>query len=291
MVVLGYASLDYSMNVTRSPAAGQTSLVTERLSDPWPECGGAARFVRPLTRRGADVSVISWVGTDPEGDEWVRQVTSSGGRLVKGSRLEGASPVAYLIHSGNDLPACVFDAGVSAGVQVQFSTEMQDAVRGSDWCLCSVAPSSAVEAMLDHLPEESHLVWVVKADPDAFPPDLRRRLWARSTLVIFGAAEEQFLREASLDSASYGTNEPLPIVVRTAGSERISWMSGGVQGSVPVEPIYASVNTVGAGDVFAGALVGELAIRQASPTPEELPPLITVAAGEARDFLLARAKP
>lgn len=291
VAVLGYASLDYSMNVTRPPAAGQTSLVSERLSHPWPDCGGAARFVRPLTRRGAAVSVISWVGTDSAGDEWVQHVTSAGGKLTKGSRVEGTSPVSYLIHSGNDLPACVFDAGVSAGAHVQFSPEMQAAVEGSDWCLCSVAPSKAVEAMLDHLPEGSRLVWVVKADPDAFPPDLRRRLWARSTLIILGEAERQFLEEASLGTTPDPEGDQSPLLVRTAGSDSITWMYRGVHGSVPVEPLDASVNTVGAGDVFAGALVGEFVTREAPPTPEDLPRLIAVAADEAREFLLARATP
>lgn len=291
VAVLGYASLDYSMNVTRPPAAGQTTLVSERLSHPWPECGGVARFVRPLTRRGAEVSVITWVGTDTVGDEWVREVTSAGGQLTQGSQLEGTSPVSYLMHAGTDLPVCVFDAGVSAGAQVRFSPEMQAAVAESDWSLCSVAPSKAVEALLDYLPEGARLVWVVKADPNAFPTDLRRRLWARANLVILGEAERPFLEEASLETSPGLDDDQSRCIVRTAGSDNITWIFGAMHGSVPVKPLDASVNTVGAGDVFAAALVGEFVNRGSLPAVEDLPQLIAVAADEAREFLLARARP
>lgn len=290
VTVLGYASLDYSMNVTRPPVAGRTSLVTERLSDPWPDCGGAARFVQPLFRRGAEVSVISWVGSDAAGDAWVRNVVAAGGSLVEGSQVEGTSPVSYLIHSGDDLPACVFDPGVSMGTQVQFSPAMGDAVRQSDWCLCSVSPSGAVQAMLYHLPDDSRLAWVVKADPDAFPMELRRLLWQRSTLIVLGEAERQFLAEASLDETSAEDHQSA-LIVRTAGADSISWTYRGAHGTEPVEPIDATVNTVGAGDVFAGALLGELVARKMPPSIDDIPLIISLASHEARQFLLDRARP
>lgn len=291
VTVLGYASLDYSMAVNQAPVAGRTSLVTQRLSTPWPDFGGAARFVRPLTRVGADVSVISWVGTDAAGQQWTSSVTADGARLTDGCKIPGTSPVSYLIHSGSDLPACVFDPGVTSGPDVELSPDMNSAIRTSDWCLCSVAPSSAIRASLEQLPSSGRLAWVVKADSDAFPIDLRRQLWERSSLIVLGDAEVDFLTEAGLDLSPAHSESSAPIIIKTAGSGSITWIQPDQQGIVPVQPLDTPVNTVGAGDVFAANLLASLIVSETSPEPQQLPQMVAEAAKQARYFLINRSMP
>jgi ribokinase len=290
VTVLGYASMDYSMNVNEPPLAGRTSLVTQRLSTPWPDCGGAARFVRPLARSGVHVSVISWVGTDAAGEQWIESVTADGAMLTEGSQMPGTSPVSYLVHCGSDLPACVFDPGITSEAEVELSAEMKRAITNSDWCLCSVAPPSAVRALLAQLPATGRLAWVVKADSNAFPTDLRRELWARSSLVVLGEAEVEFLEEADIDLSFHQGQPSAPMIVRTSGSSNVTWSRADQQGVVPVEPIGTPVNTVGAGDVFAGALLAALIARDAAQEwqPDQM---VDEATREARQFLIKRSMP
>jgi sulfofructose kinase len=79
-------------------------------------------------------------------------------------------------------------------------------------------------------------------------------------------------------SAAFTSPEPLttPVVTRTNGPNPVTWSAGEAQGEVPV-PTVTTRDTVGAGDVWHGALALAVARLGRRPTPAEVPPMIEYA--------------
>jgi ribokinase len=304
VVVVGYASLDHALQLGEFHGPDATSLVTGRLSAEWPRAGGVAHHVRALRAARPDVTVraVSWVGPDDGGAGWRRAVRATGaddaGVHVTGTR----TPSAYLMYVADGGTVCVFDPADCHPQGGGLTAEQRAVVAGADWCLLAVAPQRATHEVLDALPATARLVWAVKHDDDAYPPDLVELLLARAEVVSLSAGERAFLSPSGTGTAGPDPDGPAgpadltglaeragagTLLVETRGAAGVHARLGTGTREVAVTPVHA-VDTTGAGDTFVAALTAGLLDLPRPLTLTLAEPALADAARAAGDLIASR---
>lgn len=262
VAVVGYASLDRAMALSAPPGPSGTALVRRRLSRPWPAPGGLAHLSIAMAEAGVRTEAISWVGHDADGERYRAELRRRGvgvdGIVAGGTR----SPSTYLFYGPDGSTTCVYDPGDHEPGGL--TPRQRRALGASAWVCLMVSPRAAVLDVLDVLdaaPERARLAWTVKADPDAFPPEVVRRILARASVVTFNTAERDFVARAV---APRPLTEAAPdaVLVETGGAGasvrfRAGRGAGPVAGTRRVVPVDVA-DTTGAGDVLCGGLVAHL---------------------------------
>jgi hypothetical protein len=141
--------------------------------------------------------------------------------------------------------------------QASLSERQRDCVRAALWTCVTAGPATALAAVLDTAIGESNIAWVVKADEACFPPALARALLGCAAVVTYNVAERPFLVAAA------GSNPEQLIsgeclLIETNGPAPIRYRLDGVWYEEPVSDVF-NLRATGAGDAFAGGLVGHLA--------------------------------
>ena len=257
VAIIGYASIDHAVRTAEAPVPDRTVRITSRPADGWGRAGGSPAYVcRALVAEGvAAPRAISWVGDDTAGEAYRRGLTADGVDTSGIAAIAGArTPLSILAYAEAGGCACLYDPGMPP----QGLTEAQtDLVAASDWLVVTVGPTRALREALERVPPDTRVAWLVKADPEAFTPDLRKRLAARATLITHSAAEWGFVEEA----LAHPSGQSERLVVETRGAEGLAWwrtQMGRVlaEGHRPAKP-HAVQDQSGAGDTLAaGALAG-----------------------------------
>lgn len=260
VTVVGYASLDRAMAVTTVPGPAGTSLVRRRLSDPWPAPGGIAHLAVEVARAGLDAQAVTWVGGDAGGEGYTAELARRGVG-VRGIAVTGArTPTCYLFYSHDGGTVCVYDPG--DGRPGGLGAAQREILAGSAWVCLMVSPRAAVLDVLDGLPPAARLAWTVKADPDAFPPEVVRRVLARAAVVTFAAGEERAFLDRAVAPDPLPAAVPGALLVETDGGAAVRYWSGGAGRTRAIEPVAAAgADPTGAGDTFCGGLVASLAAQ------------------------------
>ena len=279
VIVMGYASLDHAMAVEALAEPDRTAIVERRLSQPWPDIGGAAHVARAVTAP-ARADLVTWVGDDDPGRQYVEQVAAAGVGTAGIATALARTPSSYLFYDRAGQAACFFDPGGSVSA---LTAAQVDAVARCDWLCVTVGPPDATAHALDVLPDAAALAWVVKADRTAFDDALVRRCLQRAALVVFSRGERTFLDEQIAPDDALALVSGDCVLVETRGSEQIWFRCGGSEGVVEVEPVAAG-DTTGAGDTFAARLLTAIA---AGAQPRDA---VRDAAGAARALLLDRQR-
>jgi len=256
-VVCGYASLDLVWRAGGRPAPDRTVLLEGQVV-PEPTFGGCAPNVAlQLAARGCSVGLVSWLGDDEAGRRYLARLAAAGVDLAGVVVGRGRpSPRTLLIYDPDGGCTCCFhpsgarEQGLPEAARRRIATARAVAV--------TVGPCAVTKEVLATIPPRAMLAWNVKADPDAFPRDLRVRLLATADLVCLSRGELPFLAEVLVGSGgdpvrrlaeTFGTT-----IAVTAAAEpvRVAWPGG--QAQVPVWDVTAADPT-GAGDAFfAGCL-------------------------------------
>jgi sugar/nucleoside kinase (ribokinase family) len=256
VAIIGYASNDYSMRVAKFESVGKTTLVSKRLTSTWPEAGGIARIFAGLS--GSVVAdAISWVGKDAQSKSWKEEVEKYGGNTEGVDSLAGHSPSAYVFHDGSGDTECFFDPGLDDPSAQELSLNQDSLLSIATHVVTAIGPEPAARMMLGSLNDSVVLIWIVKADAESLPLDLRALMFARANVVIYSHQEDPFLRSIPLLQSTDPLDSPFhkKLVIRTAGNANIEWATSGVRSSTPVTPITREINATGAGDFFAGSFV------------------------------------
>jgi sugar/nucleoside kinase (ribokinase family) len=271
VAVLGYASADHCVAVRALPAPDTTAIV-DRLSRPWPRLGGCGpQIARRLARLEVPVSCLTWVAPDAVGTELLAQLQASGARtdgvVVAGRR----TAESYIAYDAQGRSVCFYDPGDAPGEGL---TEGQrDAIAGASVVCLTVAPASATQAALDASAADAMVVWSVKADPDAYPPDLAARLLERADVVAWAEGERSFVRGAARHDA---------LVLETRGVRGVAWRWGERSGEQAVRPVRIA-DTTGAGDAFVAGVIAQL-LRD----PDDAPAAVAAGIDSSRALLEER---
>lgn len=257
VAIIGYASIDHAVRTAEAPVPDRTVRITGRPPDSWGRAGGAPGYVcRALVAEGVAVPrAISWVGDDAAGNAYRLGLEGEGVDISGIAAIAGArTPLSILIYAEPGGCACLYDPGMPP----QGLTKVQtDLVAASDWLVVTVGPTRALQEALEHVSPSTRVAWLVKADPEAFTPDLRGRLAARAALITHSAAERGFVEEALGHPAA----KPDRLVIETRGAEGLAWWEA-PKGRVSNERRRATKplqvhDQSGAGDTLAaGVLAG-----------------------------------
>lgn len=252
VVVVGSLNLDRLWRVPRLPVAGETlSASATRV-----EFGGkGANQAVAAARHGAAVALVGAVGADADGEAYLVHLAAEGVDAAQVVTIAGAATGAALI--------CVDDRGenqivVAAGANGLLSAEI------AGRAVTALAPSAQVLLAGLECPvpaavaalraaAAAGLTTVLNPSPVArdFPwgevPVGTAVVNAGECAEIFGRAEPAALAHRAV------TN-----LVVTRGAEPTLWINSSGRREFPAHPVRP-VDTVGAGDAFAGTLAARLA--------------------------------
>jgi sugar/nucleoside kinase (ribokinase family) len=261
VVVAGYASLDSVWQASRVGAPGRTALLSGEV-DPAPKLGGCAQLVAmELARQGRRAELVSWLGDDEHGRRYLDHLRSAGVGTAGVQLGPGASPRTLLIYDPDGGATCYYHP--SGAKRQRLAPQVRKWLHGDCTLAVTVGPSALTGDLLEAMGPDRRLAWSVKADPDAFPLELRGRLLRRSALICFNRDELFFVAEAVPEGGPPGTVEGAlgalrratgAILVLTLGAAgaRVVWPEG--DQVVHAGPLQVEDPT-GAGDAFFGGFL------------------------------------
>jgi len=277
IVVTGYASLDYAVRLDSAPQPDRTATILSRAAE-WPRLGGSPAYVAAaLVAGGArDAALVSWVGDDAEGARYRDGIEALGVRTDGISVRPGRTPLCILAYQPDGRCHCLYDPGLTAPADLD---EGQRVLLTAAEVVCvTVGPTMATWEALRLARPDAMLVWAVKADPRAVPPDLAAALATRADIVVFSQGEAEFAARA-LTAADETARRRISI--ETRGRNGVAFIHDGATSVFPADPVEAEDST-GAGDTFIG---GFLAAWMKTAVPEEA---VRAGAGAARALLMSR---
>ena len=214
----------------------------------WPRLGGSPAYVSAaLVAAGvAGATPVSWVGEDAEGRRYIAELGRLGVATEGVSVRPGHTPVCLLAYQPDGRCLCFYDPGLAAPIGLDAAQRAQ--IVAADALCLTVGPAEATRAALACAPAGAQVVWAVKADPRATPPDLAAALAARADIVVHSHGEAGFVAEAL-------AGRPRPIVrIETRGSAGLTIHAEGGEQSLAAEALDVADST-GAGDAWLGAFL------------------------------------
>ena len=269
IVVTGYAAIDHIWDMELPFHSGRTTTLLGN-PDPPPRFGGGAPTVAlELTRLGRRVHLITWLGGDEPGRSYLQYLARAGvatdGVVVGADQV---TPRAILLTDREGGLSCLFFPTGSHDLKLTDGgvRRLEEAAA----VVLTVGPPALTLEVLQERPQTGLLVWSVKADPYAYPLELRRRLIAESDVISTNEDELSFLAECIGASTEGDDHRGLVTgllrvakgtIVVTSGA-RGAWLidRGEVVRATPRRASH--VDTVGAGDAFTAALVDRLLTRR-----------------------------
>jgi ribokinase len=256
IVVTGYASLDYAVRLDAAPAPDRTSTIVSRPQQ-WPRLGGSPAYAAAALAAGGagDITPITWVGDDSDGALYRVALKRLGLRDDGIGVRPGRTPICILAYEPGGGCHCLYDPGLPE--PLDFDAAQRELIAAAD-CLCiTVGPPEATRAALSLARPDARLVWAVKADPRAVPPDLATALASRAEIVVHSRGEAPFVAAAF---AGIKTPRRGGIRVETHGRGGVAVTQGADTDFYPVDPIETEDST-GAGDTFLGGFLAAYVVR------------------------------
>jgi ribokinase len=247
--VTGYASLDYAMRLDRPPEPDRTATILSRAEE-FPRLGGSPAYVATaMASSGArDVAPVTWIGDDPEGERYRAAIAALGVSAAGVSARPGRTPVCILAYEPGGGCHCFYHPSLAEPLGLD--ARQRALVADSRLVCVTIGPELATRETLAILRPDAALVWAVKADRRAVPPDLAAALARRADIVVSSRGEAAFVREA-FASAEQGARA---VRIETRGGEGVAILGDGGEIVVPADPVAVG-DTTGAGDTFLGGFL------------------------------------
>lgn len=290
VAVAGYSSLDISSWAAHFSGPDATTTLSNQVVGMRPTAGGIRYLSSALVQCGVRTELVTWIGTDEIGDEWLRQALGDGSNVgIDGvSKIQGRSPTCLMLHFDDGGSLCFFTPQI--GQPTTLSAQQRGVLVGADWIVLTVAPKSIAIDLL-RCRGESSLVWAVKHDDSSVDESLARDLLSAAKVVTCNERERDWLREYVGSIEDFLS--PGELFVTTLGADGADWSlrddvgtlhSGHVK-AMPVEVKDAT----GAGDRFVGTLVAALARSKTTLNADSVRKIVDEAVAAASEFLQQRA--
>jgi ribokinase len=246
IVVTGYASMDYAMRLDSPAAPDRTATILSRPRE-WPRLGGSPAYVASaLAATGArGATPISWIGDDAQGVRYREELRLLGVETEGVRARPGRTPICILAYQPDGGCVCLYDPGLDP--LPKLDDGQRALIAAADLLCLTVGPAPATREALALARADAKLVWAVKADPRATPPDLAAALVARADLVIHSRGEAGFV-------AAAGAARPDAIRIETQGAASVTLLRHGEETRIAVEPL-ATDDATGAGDTWLGGFL------------------------------------
>jgi ribokinase len=254
VIVVGNCTVDLSFSVPRFPKAGETLLARERQVD----LGGKGANQAIVAHRfGIETMLAAPIGQDAEGDWACARLATEGLSLTGIQRTDTATDqsIIYVTPDGENSIVSSHQAAAQAT---------------PDWAESAIAaaPASAHLLMQGNLPLETTcsalraarthgLQTMINPAPIQYAYD---RVFPLTNIAVLNEVEAVELgRWSDPIAAAQAIHDcGVATVIVTLGAEGAVLISGGAPIRFPA-PRVAAIDTVGAGDVFCGALAACLA--------------------------------
>jgi ribokinase len=254
--VVGSTNVDRTVRVTRLPRPGETALGDALVISPG---GKGANAAAAAARAKATVVFVSAVGADADGEHAIATLRAEGvGVEIVAVREDAPTGAALIVTDAEGVNLIAVAPGANARVDPALVTRSLGTVGSTDVVLVSAEiPDAAVAAagragagraaatVLDPAPARESLLEAARIGAILTPNE-------SEALELTGCAdvEDAARRLAELTGRA---------AVVTLGAAGCLVADGGTVTRVAAVPVGAIVDTVGAGDAFAGGLAAALA--------------------------------
>jgi ribokinase len=270
VAVCGYMSIDTRLVTSALPRPGETAILDGDVLPPTRWGGCAPNVALWLRRLGVDTALVAWIGDDEDGRAYRAHLADAGVDLRFLEVGSGASPRAWVVSEQTGTSLCFFHPSGAGAQRLDGIDELR---ADTEWLAVTVGPAQLTRSALDALEQELHaeqvrLAWDVKADREAFPPELVRRL-AGADLVCLNEAEALFVGDALELGRAAETDDLLALgaavvaITRGRRGALIGWRDGSEE--LPPEEIAVREPT-GAGDAFFAGMLA--ALREGIEPPQ-----------------------
>lgn len=235
--VVGSVNVDLSFKVDALPRPGQTVLAAALTSAPGGKGGNQAVAA---ARAGASVQLVAALGTDSAAEQLRAHLRANDVGLDGVVSLPGPSGSAAIIVDAAAENTIVVAPGANARLSVDHA-DIRAVITASDVVLMQLEIPVATAVAAARIARAAGAVLMVNASPAGAKPHDLLALSELADVVVVNEAEA---RE---------WHWPVPNLVITRGSRGASYLGRDERFDVPA-PAVRSVDTSGAGDVFAGVL-------------------------------------
>jgi nucleoside kinase len=249
VLTAGYASLDRVFRVSHLPASGATAII-EAGDDRLYRGGCAFNIAAGLNRLKLKTGVLGWLGDDEAGQAYRAFLEETGIDVTGLGRVAGPGPRSFIYYDPSGSSQCYFQPG-PAGAKSEMDRQLEQ-VRRAGWLVLTVAyPWQTALLLEEAIRLQVPVVWSVKADKTAYPPDLVDRLVRNCRILFLNRDELDFIKENS----PFGSPESLveagvELVVLTLGAAGSRVYAGGTPLEVPARPVSKVQDPTGSGDAY-----------------------------------------
>ncbi len=258
VLATGYPSIDYIARVSHSPAVGETALL-RTVPDRFHFGGCGANVAVALVKLGFSAGVAMILGDDRYGDDYARYLLGIGVNINNIIRLRGnKTSHSYLFLNQNDQHQNFFFPGAADAWQSELALRQADQYR---YALVTVGPFHYNRQFVQQIKDaEVPLVWELKPDIHAYPPEMMGEFLEASAYVLMNHIEAEYLMKSMKYTAvEQCLSDVTKGVVVTKGAEGAQVYTADGRHAVPAVPPDPLLDPTGAGDGFtAGFLAGML---------------------------------
>ena len=270
VLVIGSANMDFTVAVPELPREGQTVMGGSFYTS---HGGKGANQAVAARRLGAQVRFLGGIGTDPQGDQIVRQFEAEGIPIDGLIRMEDAATgVALIVVDGEGRNQIAVAPGANLRLSPEAARAHETLLLTAKVLLCQLEiPLETVQWALAAAREHAVLTILNPAPACALPDSVLSLV----DCLTPNAAEAERLSGVSVDGPGSAARAAQRLLARgpkrvivTLGSQGVLYCDGQAAMHYPAFPVQA-VDTTGAGDAFNGALAVGLAAG--GSWPEALP--------------------
>jgi ribokinase len=254
--VVGSTNVDRTVAVARLPRPGETALGGALVVSAG---GKGANAAAAATRAGATVVFVSAVGADADGEGAIATLRAEGvGVEAVAVRDDAPTGAALIVTDDAGANLIAVAAGANGRLDPSYVTRSLAGLTDADVVLVSAEIPDAAIAAAVRAGSEAEATTVL--DPAPARPSL---LTAARIGAILTPNESEAAALTGCDTAEAAARQLAELtgraVVVTLGEAGCLVADGATMSTHPAAPAEAIVDTVGAGDAFAGGLAAALA--------------------------------